>query len=113
MDFRFILASNVVAIISCKSLLNQVTKTEKKYCEKLLPYMIGKKLWLFAECVPSGRENGLAKVTREAGFKKFWYLYSWDSKQSITREDKKLWIDFLDEVKKLGQKMARTKKRKK
>lgn len=102
MDFRFITAADVLAVVSCKSLLTSLTKDHKEYCRRLKPYLKRRKLWLFAECIPKGKERPLSKAARQAGYERLWYLYNWDDENSSTETDKGLWLRFLDEVRRLA-----------
>jgi len=104
MDFRFIELKKVVAVISCKSYLTSISKEYRKYCQKLKPYLRGKKFWLFAECIPHGKEKTLDKKARNIGHSKFWYLYTWDEKNSQPEENRPLWEKFIDEIDKMGVK---------
>ena len=103
MDFRFIELKEVVAVISCKSYLTSISKKYTKYCQRLKPYLKGREFWLFAECIPSGKEKTLDKKARSIGHNGFWYLYTWDKKRSEHKENRPLWEKFVDEIDKLGQ----------
>ena len=104
MDFRFIELENVVAVISCKSYLTSISKEYINYCQRLKPYLKGRIFWLFAECIPTGRENALDTKARSIGHDGFWYLYTWNENISEHKEDRPLWEKFVDEIDKLGQK---------
>jgi len=103
MDFRFIELKKVVAVISCKSYLTSISKKYIDYCQRLKPYLKGREFWLFAECIPSGKEKTLDKKARSIGHNGFWYLYTWDKKSSEHEENRPLWEKFVDEIDKLGQ----------
>ena len=103
MDFRFIELKKVIAVISCKSYLKSIGKEYTNYCQRLKPYLREKKFWLFAECIPSGKEETLCKKARSIGHDGFWYLYTWDENISEHKEDRPLWEKFIDEIDKLGQ----------
>lgn len=107
MDFKFICQSDALVVISCKSLLTSVGKEHKDYCDRLKPYLKRKKPWLFAECVPKGKGIKIAKDAEKAGYHKFWYLYDWDNKNSLTGKDPKIWLNFLNEIDKLGKEAGR------
>ena len=102
MDFRFVELTKVVAVISCKSYLTSISKKYTNYCQKLKPYLKGREFWLFAECIPSGKEKTLDKKARSIGHNRFWYLYTWDEKNSEHNENRPLWEKFVDEVDKMG-----------
>ena len=108
MDFRFVSITNVLAVISCKSYLTSISGKDTKYCKRLKPYLRGrKKLWLFAECVPLGKEEDIESKIRQIGHDRFWYLYGWDEKNFQFEENRPLWEKFLDEVDKIGKKEIR------
>ncbi len=103
MDFKFIKRSTVLVVISCKSLLIAIGKEHRDYCERMKPYVGKTKLWLFSECVPKGKEAKLKRDASDAGYHRFWYLYSWDTKNSQKQEDRSSWADFLGKVEHLGK----------
>jgi len=98
MDFRFIELQKVVAVISCKSYLTSISEDYKKHCRKIKPYLKGKIFWLFAECVPIGKEKELERKVKSIGHNRLWYLYSWDEMNFQPEENRPLWGKFLDEV---------------
>lgn len=106
MDFRFIELKKVVAVISCKSYLTTISKKYTNYCQRLKPYLKGKEFWLFAECIPTGKEKILNKKARSIGHSKFWYLYTWDRESAEHEENRPLWAKFIGEIEKLGQKIS-------
>ncbi len=108
MDFRFIELKNVVVVISCKSYLTSISVKDRKYCQRLKPYLKGKELWLFAECVPIGKEKDLDKKSKEIGHNKLLYLYSLDEKNLQPDQNRPLWVKFLDEVDKMGAKESQS-----
>jgi len=102
MDFRFIELRHVLAVISCKSYLSSVCERDQKYCARLKPYLKGRKLWLFAECIPKGKEEDIRQKARKAGHDFLWYLYTWDDKSLVPEQDRPQWQDFLQAVDKLA-----------
>ena len=58
-------------------------------------------MWLFAECCRPGAVDRLREKSREAGYGKFWYLYTWDGKRSI-QPNQEMWLDFLESVESLN-----------
>ena len=107
MDFKFIPREKVIAVISCKSKITSITKDLTDYCQRLKPYMRGKKIWLFAECVPKGKGRKIINDSKRAGYQKCWYLYNWDSKNSEIQRDDELLLDFIREIIKLGERKSR------
>lgn len=102
MDFRFIELKHVLAVISCKSYLSSVSERDQKYCARLKPYLKGRKLWLFAECIPKGKEKEMRGKARKAGHDVLWYLYTWDDKNLLPEQDRPQWQEFLQAVDKLA-----------
>lgn len=102
MDFRFIELRNVLAVISCKSYLASISDKDCKYCGRLKPYLKGRKLWLFAECVPKGKEREIRGKARKVGHDVLWYLYTWDDKNLLPEQDRPQWQEFLKAVDKLA-----------
>ncbi len=106
MDFRFIEIEKVVCVISCKSYLTSISERYTKYCQRLRPYLKGRPFWLFAECVPTGKEKDLHEKAKEIGHNRLWYLYSWDEKNLQPEENRPLWKKFLQEIDRIGVKDA-------
>lgn len=112
MDFRFVELRKVVVVISCKSYLTTISQKDINYCQRLKPYLKRKKLWLFAECVPKGKEKAIDEKARSVGYNKLWYLYSWDEKNLQPEQNRPLWKRFLDELDKIGRmELRRTNRR--
>jgi len=103
MDFRFIQRSDIVAVISCKSLVRSITNEVRNYYIRMKPYVNPGKLWLFAECVPLGKEKKIKTDARAAGYAGFWHLYSWGQRESRVRADEQAWADFLTKIEDLGR----------
>jgi hypothetical protein len=102
MDFRFIKRARVIAVISCKSFLRSIVQEHRDYCGRMKPYVGKRRLWMFAECVPVGRESRLLEDAKQAGYEKCWYLYSWDRRNLRDRRDECLWEDFVRTIEGLG-----------
>jgi hypothetical protein len=98
MDFRFIELSHVLAVISCKSYLTSISEKDRRYCERLKGYLKGRKLWLFAECIPKGKKKEMLSKAKKAGHDVLWYLYAWDDKNLLPEQDRPLWQEFLQAV---------------
>ncbi len=112
MDFRFIELRKVLAVISCKSYFSGVSQEDINYCKRLNPYLKGKKFWLFAECIPKGKEKAIDKKVKNIGHDKLWYLYTWDDDNLQPEEDRRLWQNFFNEIDRIGKKeLRRSKKR--
>jgi len=95
MDFKFIDCRAAVVVISCKSFIRSV---DKEYCEKMKHFV--KNLWLFAECCRPGSVKRLKESTKSAGYKNFWYLYTWDGKKEISPNQAE-WFDFIGTLEEL------------
>lgn len=98
MNFKFIKQPDAVAVISCKSYLES-SKIDKEYCELMKPFV--EKIWLFAECCGPRSAEIIKDRALSFGYEKFWYLYTW-SKQSTPKPNNDGWLEFVNEIKKLG-----------
>ena len=107
MDFRFIELSKVVAVISCKSYLGSISDKDREYCRRLRPYLKGRDFWLFAECVPKGKEKDIERKAKKIGHNRFLYLYTWDEDGLLAEENRPLWARFLEEIDKIGKESRR------
>lgn len=101
MDFKFVRCRDVLAVISCKSFLKGIGQEHLDYYARMKPYVGKRRLWLFAECVPVGKESKLLRDAKNAGYEKCWYLYSWDGRNSRHQQDRHLWEDFVATVERL------------
>lgn len=89
MDFHFIEASYVCAVISCKSL---VTSIEEKYCADLKSFGINK-VGLIGESCSKTNYLNLRNKAMDAGYENFWSL---GVEIDGTREvDEALHLDFI------------------
>jgi hypothetical protein len=95
MDFKFVDHEHAVAVISCKSYLTSIDSDYEQYCLKVRKYV--KDVWLFAECCPPGAVDRLREKSQEAGYGKFWYLYTWDGEVSF-EPNEEAWFDFRDSL---------------
>lgn len=100
MDFRFILKSHAVAVISCKSYLTK-GGVEHDYCANMLKYV--KKVWLFAECCGPDSVDLIREESKKIGYENFWYLYTWSRTTGEVIDDIPGWLGFIKEVKSLKQ----------
>ncbi len=99
MDFKFILSSEAVAVISCKSYLTK-SSIEEKYCKNMLQHV--SKVWLFAECCGPDSFSLIAAEAVKIGYDKYWYLYTWSRTTGDTIDSLDGWIYFIQTVKQLG-----------
>jgi hypothetical protein len=80
MNFKFVESKNVVAVISCKSLIRP-GDVDAKFSAETKAY--SKKIFLFAECCALGKFKDVEKKVLKAGYQKFWCLYEWDAKNQL------------------------------
>jgi len=93
MNFCFIERGKCLAVVSCKSFAKRI---DTCYCEQMKPYQ-GNVL-LFAECCCPGKDEVLREKAKEAGYKGFWYLYTFDPRGDIITHNEVVWLDFLKAV---------------
>lgn len=94
MNFKFIQCTNALAVISCKSFIHSVDKT---YCQNFTKYNL-KNMFLFAECC---KPRAVARLTAQAGaagYRGFFYLYTFETKQSIINRDSRIYQQFIEAV---------------
>ncbi len=106
MDFVFVEHDNALAVISCKS---SVTTVDKDYAKAIKTHLPN--LFLFGECCSPGAVGRLKRAAKAAGYKGFWYLYTYDAKTEICVEDENVWQSFLQTLEKavrvsIGQRSA-------
>jgi len=94
MDFKFVKASEVLAVVSCKS---QLTSVDKDYVSSLKKYGV-KKVFLFAECCKEPSLPQLRKKAHDAGYKGFWCLYTIQEPGEFVKEDEKMLKNFGDSI---------------
>lgn len=99
MNFKFIKCDQAIAVISCKSFAKSI---DPSYCLLLKPYIDN--ILLFAECCTPGSKDALQERAKKAGYKGFWYLYTFDDKTSEIIRDPDVWIDFLQTLKNICNK---------
>ena len=97
MDFRFIECKNALGIVSCKSLTRSINK---EYCIDFQKYKM-ENIFLFAECCNSVSVDRLKEQTKDAGYKGFFYLYTFD-KNGYLNFDQKVYLDFIETIQSLG-----------
>jgi len=96
-------ATDVLAVISCKSKLTSIAGSHRDYCGRMRQHLGQRQLWLFAECVTSRRQDRLLTAAKTAGYDNFWYLYRFDEKTLHCEHDEKLWMSFLKEIQHLAE----------
>lgn len=96
MDFRFIMQSDVKAVISCKSYITRST-IEVEYLENLKRYV--DKVWLFAECCGPYSVEPIRSQAKVVGYDNFWPLYTWNRITGEVGETFSEWLDFMSKVK--------------
>jgi len=92
MDFRFVSAANVRAVVSCKSQL-RATGIDRAYPKDLKKYGV-KNIFLFAECCDETQFPGLRKKAREAGYCGLCCLYLTQAQNSSFRTDELMYDAF-------------------
>lgn len=97
MDFKFIERKNVLGIVSCKSLTRSI---DKEYCKDFQKYKM-KNIFLFAECCNSKSVDRLQKQAKDAGYKNFFYLYTFD-KNGYFHFDQNVYINFIKAIQALS-----------
>jgi hypothetical protein len=99
MDFRFVSCTRAVAVVSCKSLLDSVDRDLKAYCAQMQRYV--KRVLLFAECCRPRKVERLSRAAKEAGYGGLWYLYVLEEGSSEPTVDERVWMDFLQTLRRL------------
>ena len=97
MNFKFIEAKNAIAVISCKSFTADI---DKKYCEDFHEYGL-KNIFLVAECCRPGSVKRLKRQAKEAGYKGFYYLYTYKENDFSFGQDENVYIEFFKDIKKV------------
>ena len=92
MEFKFVRAEKVKAVISCKSV---VTTVDEDYPLKLVPFGVDK-VFLFGECCSQSNYSGLKTKALAAGYSGFWCSYLTDSSQDEPIKDDSMYQDFWD-----------------
>jgi hypothetical protein len=96
MDFKFVHAAKVRAVVSCKS---RLTAIDKSYPKALKKYGV-KNIFLFAESCEETQLPRLRKTARRAGYRGLWCLYQTQKPGSSFKTDEKMLIGFGDAVNK-------------
>ena len=93
MNFKFIEAGNVRAIVSCKSTLSAI---DKAYPKALQKHGVAK-IFLFAECCQDTHFARLRKAARSAGYRGLWCLYL-TQKDGSFKTDESMYVAFGEAV---------------
>jgi hypothetical protein len=93
MDFKFIECEDAIAVISCKSHAKLI---DPDYPTKLRPYV--KTVLLFAECCSPKQHDKLRRQARKAGYRGFWYLYTYDENNGECEDRPEQWEGFVNTV---------------
>ncbi|MBC34588.1 MAG: hypothetical protein CL663_00885 [Bacteroidetes bacterium] len=99
MNFKFVNKSAVVAVISCKSMINK-SNIDKNYPEQVKDYV--SEVWLFSECCGPRSIDSVRNEAISSGYSNFWPLYTWSPKSS-SKEYKDGWEDFNNKLLALAQ----------
>lgn len=90
MEFKFVEAGKVKAVISCKS---ELTNIDKAYPGSLRKFGV-KNVFLFAECCAKRRIAALRRNARKHGYKGVWVLYYLDDNPAYYQVDDGMHQDF-------------------
>ncbi len=101
MDFRFIRPEHAKVVIECKSGLDAIDEKTTRYVQKLQGHV--RRVWLFAECCRPRRVGFLRMRALEAGYERFWYLYTLQEGRLGQEYDEQGWMDFVDQLRKLDK----------
>lgn len=93
MNFKFVEAGSVRAIVSCKSTINAI---DRHYPKMLKKHGV-KHIFLFAECCRESRFQHLNSAAKAAGYRGLWCLYLTRKDGSFTT-DESMYADFGEEV---------------
>lgn len=92
MDFHFVNKQNVKLIVSCKGFeVSQIDQNMKNDIIKLGDWV--ENVWLFVEYSKATQLRDLYKDAKDAGYKKFYYLYSKREDGGLVY-DESLWCEF-------------------
>jgi len=94
MDFRFIKAPHVLAVISCKSKTDGIDPDFARVLKKKFKV---KHVYIFAESIKATAKKRLSKEARSYGYKGFWYLYEFRKldERAVNRD---VYMDFLKKL---------------
>ena len=92
MDFRFVRAGDVRAVVSCKSKLT-ASAIDKAYPKDLKKYGV-RKIFLFAECCEETQFSVLLKKAKQAGYCGLWCLYLTEAQSPSFKTDESMYDAF-------------------
>ncbi len=96
MNFAFVNADQVRAVVSCKSVLRSL---DSAYPADLRKYGV-KKVFVFGETCEKARLTGLRQKARQLGYAGLWCLYFQKGKSDEYECDEKMHVDFATKVRK-------------
>lgn len=96
MNFVFVNSSQVRAVVSCKSLLQNL---DSEYPESLRKYGV-RKVFLFTETCKKSRFVRFQKRARAAGYVGLWCLYFQEKKDGSFESNEHMYVDFAARVRK-------------
>ena len=99
MDFHFVQAAKVKAVISCKS---KLTSIDVDFLDFVTKEFKIKHVLLFAESVPSKSRAALVRKAKQCGYSGLWYLYE-VGKDRLPVIDENVYLDFLSTVQALSK----------
>jgi len=97
MDFKFIRAKKVTAVISCKSIVADI---DDDYPSQLKSYGVSK-VYLFGECCSQSNYSNLRKKAKSAGYVDLFCAYFIDTKNDSPIRDDNHHYDFYDSIRTL------------
>jgi hypothetical protein len=102
MNFRFVRAEDVQAVVSCKSRLDSI---DSSYPLALKQFGI-KKVFLFAECCREDQFPSLRAKAKGAGYSGLWCLYFTQKgpDESMFSTDETMYVDFGNSIRKAVKK---------
>jgi hypothetical protein len=96
MDFHFIKAQNVRAVVSCKS---KLTSIDSDYPKALRKYGV-KNVFLFAESCDEAKYSRFRKLAKSVGYRGVWCLYFTQEHGSKVEMDENMLFAFGEAVRK-------------
>lgn len=94
MDFKFVKAEAVRAVVSCKSTLDQI---DKAYPKALKKYGV-KKVFLFAELCRQSKLKSLRRTATKAGYSGLWSLCLVEKEGEAFTTDERMYVEFGEKV---------------
>lgn len=94
MDFRFVLRTEAVVVVSCKSLIRS-GDVDGEYAPEVQKYV--DRVWLFGECCGPRSAGSIKEKALSVGYEHFWYLYTWSPKTD-EKFNRTGWQNFVQEV---------------